>query len=835
MKGSFKGKIAVIVSSALVIAALPQALFSSILSAQQIACAAEDEYQQRFMDLWNDLHNQENGYFSEEGVPYHSSETLIVEAPDYGHVTTSEAFSYYMWLEAMYGKFTGDFSEFSTAWDTAEKYMIPTEKDQPEESMSMYNANSPGTYAPEWELPSMYPSKLEFGSAVGRDPINAELILAYGTGTMYGMHWLVDVDNWYGFGSRGDGVTKPSYINTFQRGREESTWETIPQPCWDDMKTGGKNGFLDLFTGDNSYAAQFKYTDAPDADARAVQATYWANEYAKEYGKDISTDVTKAAKMGDYLRYSMFDKYFRKIGDGKNAGNGYDACHYLLSWYYCWGGGINSSWAWKIGCSHSLGGYQNPMAAWILSENSEFKPKSTNGASDWGKSLDRQLEFYEWLQSAEGAIAGGATNSVNGRYETIPSDTSTFYDMSYEENPVYADPGSNTWFGFQAWSMQRVAEYYYKTNDERAKALLDKWVSWIKSVVQLNSDGTFSIPNKIDWYGQPDTWTGEASDNTNLHVKVKNTGTDLGVTGSLCNALLYYSKASKDDEARILAKELLDRIWTLYRDDKGVAVPESREDYYRFFDQKVYVPSGWTGNMPNGDEIKSGITFLDIRSKYKEDPDYQKLLDAYNEGKDAEFTYHRFWAECDVAIANGVYSILFGEPEPTPTKEPLATVTPKPTITPKPTTTPKLTTTPKPTKTPVTPVPGDARPAATVKTTVNGNSVSQKYVISAEGGTIDLSKVSIEFADLSTEEQNIWIDNASIQYNTEPWYANINSSVLAEIKNKSLIIDFDSDTQLKEGEGTVNIELRFAKSDWSQYDKLTNTKMKVYYNGVQVQ
>ena len=45
------------------------------------------------------------------------------------------------------------------------------------------------------------------------------------------------------------------------------------------------------------------------------------------------------------------------------------------------------------------------------------------------------------------------------------------------ENPVYADPGSNTWFGMQAWSMQRVAEYYYKTGDERAKDLLDKWVA----------------------------------------------------------------------------------------------------------------------------------------------------------------------------------------------------------------------------------------------------------------------------------------------------------------------------------------------------------------------
>ncbi|WOO39145.1 glycoside hydrolase family 48 protein [Anaerocolumna sp. AGMB13020] len=634
---------------------------SNYTSASQIAPTSTDTYQDRFLELWGDISDPDNGYFSPQGIPYHSIETLIVEAPDYGHVTTSEAMSYYMWLEAMYGKFTGDFSGFKKAWDVAETYLIPTEADQPNSSMSKYNASKPATYAPEWELTSLYPAQLDFNAAVGSDPINNDLVSTYGTNTIYGMHWLLDVDNWYGYGSRGDGVSTPSYINTFQRGREESTWETIPQPSWDAMNFGGRNGYLDLFTGDSNYASQFKYTNAPDADARAIQATYWADQWADEAGVDLGSYKGKASKMGDYLRYSMFDKYFRKIGSPTVAGTGYDSAHYLLSWYYAWGGGISSNWAWKIGSSHNHFGYQNPMAAYILSEEADFKPASANGATDWGVSLDRQLEFYQWLQSSEGAIAGGATNSNKGRYEAWPAGTATFYGMGYEENPVYADPGSNTWFGFQAWSMQRVAELYYKTGDTRAKAILDKWVSWIKTVVQLNSDGTFAIPSNIDWSGQPDTWNGTYTGNSNLHVTITSYGTDLGVAGSLANTLLYYSKASGDDEARVIAKELLDRMWNLYRDDKGLAAPESRADYNRFFDQEVFVPAGWTGTMPNGDEIKPGIKFLDIRSQYKDDPDYQKVLDAYNNGTDPEFYYHRFWAQCDIAIANGVYSILFGE------------------------------------------------------------------------------------------------------------------------------------------------------------------------------
>jgi len=632
-------------------------------NATSVYAATEDPYKQRFMEIWEELHDSSNGYFSKEGVPYHSIETLLVEAPDYGHVTTSEALSYYMWLEAMYGKFTGDFTGFEEAWNVTETYMIPTEADQPNTSMSKYNASKPATYAPEWEDPSSYPAQLNFSAAVGRDPIHSDLVSTYGTNTLYGMHWLLDVDNWYGYGSRGDGTTTPSYINTFQRGEQESTWETIPQPCWDDMSFGGKNGYLDLFVGDSQYAQQFKYTNAPDADARAVQATYWASEWAKEHGLDVDTYVSKATKMGDYLRYAMFDKYFRKIGDSANAGTGYDAAHYLLSWYYAWGGGITSDWAWIIGSSHNHFGYQNPMSAWILSEQEEFEPLSQNGQTDWANSLDRQLEFYQWLQSAEGAIAGGASNSNNGRYEAWPTGTATFYGMGYVENPVYADPGSNTWFGFQAWSMQRIAELYYKTGDERAKNLLDKWVGWVKDVVILNDDGTFEVPSTIDWTGQPDTWTGSYTGNPNLHVTVVNHGTDLGVTGSLANALLYYSKASGDDEARILAKELLDRMWTLYRDDKGLSAPEARADYKRFFEQEVYVPSTFSGTMPNGDELKAGVNFLDIRSKYYDDPDFQKLQDAYNAGVDPEFNYHRFWAQCDIALANGVYSMLFEDSE----------------------------------------------------------------------------------------------------------------------------------------------------------------------------
>ncbi len=630
----------------------------------------------RFLQHYANLHNPANGYFSTNGIPYHSVETLICEAPDYGHETTSEAYSYYFLLEGMYGRLTGDWSRLAAAWTNMETYMIPTHADQP--SNDNYNASKPATYAPEWELPILYPAQLNTSAPVGSDPLFAELKNTYSTSDLYGMHWILDVDNWYGYGQRGDGTTRPSYFNTFQRGKQESVWETVPQPCWDIFRWGGPNGYLDLFTGDSSYTRQWKYTTAPDADARAIQAIYWAKTWADGQGGSsvVNNLAGKAARMGDCLRYAMFDKYFRNITNSSQAGTGRQSCQYLLAWYYAWGGSTNDSggWAWRIGCSHAHFGYQNPVAAWALGNAAGFIPASPTAQQDWTNSLRRQLEFYRWLQSDEGGIAGGATSSWNGRYETPPVGTSTFYGMAYQEAPVYEDPPSNQWFGMQTWSMERVAEYYYLTNDPLAKQILDKWIAWVLPNIQLPDDGTFAIPGDLGWSGQPDVWNpASPGTNSNLHVTIMNWNQDLGITASLARTLLYYSAATKrwatqDITSKEVAAALLDRLWASSRDNIGVSLGENRKDYTRFFEQAVYAPSGWIGYMPDGDTITNNVTFLGLRSKYQQDPAFSALTNAYSSwvagGRAGDFQspqyhYHRFWAQVEVALANATYDLVF--------------------------------------------------------------------------------------------------------------------------------------------------------------------------------
>jgi hypothetical protein len=616
----------------------------------------------RFMEQYDNVKN--SGYFSSHGIPYHSIETLIVEAPDYGHVTTSEAFSYWLWMEANYGRITGDWGPFNQAWQTMETFIIPGSADQP-------SAGAPGDaiYAAEHPQPNLYPSPLDSSVPVGQDPLRGELQGTYGTGQIYGMHWLLDVDNAYGYGHCGDGVTSPAYINTFQRGEQESVWETVPHPSCETFDFGGPIGFLNLFISDpGGGATQWRYTNAPDADARAVQAAYWALTWAREQGNEsqLSGTIADAARMGDYLRYSLFDKYFKRVGNctdpfGCPGASGRDAAHFLMSWYYAWGGSYpGNEWSWRIGSSHNHFGYQNPVAAWALSTVPELIPDSPTAQSDWAASLDRQLEFYQWLQSAEGGIAGGATNSWGGSYSAPPPGTPTFYGMFYDEHPVYEDPGSNEWFGFQVWSLQRVAEYLFLTGDPRAEQILDNWVPWAMGETTIFADGSYEIPSTMQWSGAPETWDpADPQPNDGLHVTVTEHGQDVGVAAAYARTLMWYAAASGDTAAQDMALGLLEGLYALMG-DQGVTVVEERSDYERFLDE-VFIPSGFQGTTATGEQIAPGVTFFDLRETlYENDPAIDEVLAfASGTGPVPTFEYHRSWAQMDIANAFADYAHLF--------------------------------------------------------------------------------------------------------------------------------------------------------------------------------
>ena len=677
-----KAVVAGILSAAMATNALAASVITASAAGKRTKAEAfgDTTYAERFMSLYDDVvtKGKENGYLSEEGIPYHAREEVIIEAPDYGHETTSEAMSYLVWVAAMHDNIVknhgiGTGSDLGTAWKTMET-MIPDVQD------NFWTAGSVSAqYCGEYDTPEQCPD--EWASEpekTAENPIYSYFTSVYdgkaGKGGLYLMHWLADVDNWYGYGES----TNFTFINTFQRGEQESCWETVPHPCVEEKKYGNpQRGLKGIFNRDAEVTAQYAYTNAPDAEDRAIQGVFDANKWN---AGDPSV-TAKAAEMGDELRNNMYDKYYQEISETttwSNGNAGDKSKHYLMNWYTSWGGALASSgqnWCWQIGCSHAHEFYQNPLAAYALITDSGLKSgmKAQGAVDDYTTSLTRQLEFYQWLQSADGPIAGGATNSYKGRYEAYPSDASTFYGMMYTPHPVYADPGSNHWIGNQVWAVQRLAELYYwcmedgngslvkpggEDMDKALEKILDKWVVWFVNNCVLTEDGDAYMPSNLDWTGQPDKWNGKQTDNTGLTCKITGYGnTDTGCLSSLANTLIYYAKAKGVTAADIagyteasvggkyaggidgvsgvagaksyavgdaevpavglyLAQQIMDRVWNIQRDDYGLTRDDHNGSLARFFSQPVHVPTSYTGTMPNGDEIKNGATFLSLRSMY---------------------------------------------------------------------------------------------------------------------------------------------------------------------------------------------------------------------------
>jgi hypothetical protein len=353
--------------------------------------------------------------------------------------------------------------------------------------------------------------------------------------------------------------------------------------------------------------------------------------------------------------------------------------------------------------------------------------KAKNATEDYKKSLQRQIEMYQWLQSVDGPFAGGCTNSYRGRYEKYPEGYPTFYDMVYVPHPVYADPGSNHWIGNQVWSTQRLAELYYDvcTNGDQAsdisfggldlktalEKLLERWIAWFEKNTKfdtVDADGhymAYAIPSSLDWGANdtdyscaPDTWTGTYSESANQSLTCTITGYgqgDIGCVSSLCNTLMYYAAANGVDasfatkegttvaeKGLYLANKLLSAQYQIARDEIGIAYKDHNGSLDRVFTQKVYIPSSYKGTMPDGSKLDQNATFSSIRESYKKDKMYQEA-EAYFNGKDMngftvsdnngdgtidiedyEFTLHRFWHMGDALMSYGGMALLYPEVKP---------------------------------------------------------------------------------------------------------------------------------------------------------------------------
>ena len=122
------------------------------------------------------------------------------------------------------------------AWKNMERYIIPTQADQP--TNMAYTDRKPATYAPEGDTPAAYPSQLDRQRSGRPRSAGARAAASYGRGAPSTACTGSSTSTTGTASASAATAPGPSYMNTFQRGPQESVWETIPQPCWDEFKCG---------------------------------------------------------------------------------------------------------------------------------------------------------------------------------------------------------------------------------------------------------------------------------------------------------------------------------------------------------------------------------------------------------------------------------------------------------------------------------------------------------------------------------------------------------------------------------------------------------------------
>ena len=706
-----------------------------------------DEYVSRFNWMYDQLHNTANGYFGPSTgakaftLPYYGPEQIIVEGVDWGHESASATASFWIGLEAWKGLLSDDWSGFNAAWTSIDTNYVPNAINQP---VATYVPTTPAAYVPDADHVTDYPVVADPAAVYGVDGLYQDLLDTYGNKHLYLMHRMIDVDGSYGF-HNGDTTTTAVHINSHQRGQSESTFESVTVPAWDEGSFGmPPYGYLPLFSqgqplypsAPSPYSPQFRYTCASDAEARTIQWSTWADRWAAMSGTqvDIGAQLIKTRKMGDYLRYTLFDKYFHQIGYNRAYGTSTDnvhlACHYLISQSASWGGEIPtnadlSSWSFRTGSSEVHQGYQAPNIAYLMATGGGgYTPLSPWAGDYWLGALYRQIDLIRWLQTPQGPIAGGVTNSWQGRYLT-PNDgreNSTFYGMYYTYSPISHDPPSNDWFGFQCWGMQRMADLFVEIADKTSslavairpnvQMILDRFVGWVmdnvtapigadfvlpltlswtsadalpgKTTSAPNLEGVYEYLPTFNWDGTGDLgifWNPGSVPNTNLNASIVSSGQDLAIASSLSLLLLQYAQAKRlmkqftttvtggpqtftAEDAYNLAKNLVDRIWDGYRDTIGITLSETHADY-KHMNDSVYIPANFLGAMPDGTPITpDATTFMSLRSFYQNAMGYNNLMTYLADPANTtapSYNYHRFGTNCEFAMACAAIHHYFGD------------------------------------------------------------------------------------------------------------------------------------------------------------------------------
>ncbi len=520
--------------------------------------------------------------------------------------------------------------------------MIPTHADQP--TNSFYNASKPATYAPEHDTPSEYPARLDAGVSgrLGPDRRRAEERVRHGRhlrhalapGRRQRLRLRQRARQVRGGPDRTPARPTSTPSSAARRSRSGRPSRTRPATT---SSYGGTNGYLDLFTGDASYAKQWKFTNAPDADARAVQAAYWADVWAKEQGKGSRRlgDRRQGRQDGRlpallHVRQVLQEgrQLCRPDGLPRRHRQGQRALPAVLVLRL----GRRDRHLGRLGLAHRLQPHARrlPEPAGRLRAELVRRPEAQVGDRTGG--LGHVAWTGSWSSTAGSSptrVPSPAARPTAGRAATRarrparrPSTacTTTRSPSTTTRRPTSGSASRRgPWSGSPSTTSRRVTR--------AAEAVLDKWVDWALSKTTINPDGTYRIPSTLQWSGQPDTWNavksgrerGTSRHRRRLHQRRR------AWPAAYAKTLTYYAARSGDTEAGDTAKALLDGMWSQLPGRRWAS--PSRRPARTTTGSTTRCTSRPAGRatMPNGDTIEPASTFASIRSFYEDDPNWPKV------------------------------------------------------------------------------------------------------------------------------------------------------------------------------------------------------------------
>jgi len=125
-------------------------------------------------------------------------------------------------------------------------------------------------------------------------------------------------------------------------------------------------------------------------------------------------------------------------------------------------------------------------------------------------------------------------------------------------------------------------------------------------------------------------------------------------------------KKTNNEDYLTLGRDILEKIEVASKDDQGYSVTETFYQY-RQFNKKLPIPEGFKGIYGRSSKINDKSTFISIRPYYKRDKNW-KIINAFlKDGTSVPtFRYHRFWEQCEILLAQGLYSQHYTKHYPKP-------------------------------------------------------------------------------------------------------------------------------------------------------------------------